>query len=105
LRCLRDTPLDALVLEAGLDYRVGRLDEPTSAFDPQLKNDVIAALKRQSASRSIVVITHDMELARACDRVLFIKERSLVGQDSWDTLAAHNDVFRSWHAAEAGAAQ
>jgi ABC-type multidrug transport system fused ATPase/permease subunit len=129
---LRGTPLDALVLEAGLDYRVGRLggrlsggqrqlvtlgrvlissaqyiflDEPTSAFDPQLKNDVIAALKRQSARRSIVVITHDMELARACDRVLFIKEGSLVGQDSWDTLAAYNDVFRSWHAAEAGAAQ
>jgi ABC-type branched-subunit amino acid transport system ATPase component len=129
---LRDTPLDALVLEAGLNYSVGRLggrlsggqrqlvalgrvlvsaarfiflDEPTSALDPQLKADVIAALKREAAARSIVVITHDMELARACDRVLFIKEGSLIGQDSWETLAAHNDVFRNWHAAETGTVQ
>ncbi len=129
---LRETTLDAFVLETGLNYPIGRLggrlsggqrqlvalgrvlvssarfiflDEPTSAFDPHLKTNVIAALERESATRSIIAITHDMEVAKACGRVLFINEGSLAGQDSWESLAAHNDLFRSWHAAETGTVQ
>jgi ABC-type transport system involved in cytochrome bd biosynthesis fused ATPase/permease subunit len=46
-----------------------------------------------------------MEVAKACGRVMFINEGSLAGQDSWESLAAHNDMFRSWHAAETGTVQ
>jgi ABC-type multidrug transport system fused ATPase/permease subunit len=124
---LRGAPLDPLVIEAGLGYGAGRLggrlsggqrqllalarvlissarfvflDEPTAALDPQSRSGVGAALAWEAERRSIVVITHDMELARSCDQVLFIKDGGLAGQDSWEGLAAHNEAFSSWHAAE-----
>jgi ABC-type multidrug transport system fused ATPase/permease subunit len=126
---LRGAPLDPLVLEAGLNYGTGRLggrlsggqrqllalarvlissagfvflDEPTAALDPHSRSGVGAALAWEAERRSIVVITHDMQLARSCDQVLFIKDGGLAGQDSWEALAAHNEAFSSWHAAEPG---
>jgi ABC-type multidrug transport system fused ATPase/permease subunit len=128
---VRGAPLDQLVLDAGLAYAAGRLggrlsggqrqllalarvlisparfiflDEPTAALDPQSRSDVSAALAREATQRSIVVITHDMELAKASDHVLFIKEGRLAGQDSWDTLVERNEEFRGWHAVESGVA-
>ena len=127
---LRGAALDRYILEAGLNAATGRLggrlsggqrqllalarvlvssaqfvflDEPTAALDPQSRTGVGAALAYEAERRSIVVITHDMELAKACDQVLFIKEGGLVGQASWKDLLAHNQEFRAWQTAEAGA--
>jgi ABC-type transport system involved in cytochrome bd biosynthesis fused ATPase/permease subunit len=127
---LQNTPLDNAVIEAGLDYPIGRqggrlsggqqqlvalgralltpgpflvLDEPSSAFHPKLRQEAIAVIKEEGKSRSVVVVTHDMDMARACDQILFVRDGALAGQGSWDSLVAHTEGFAAW-IAESGAA-
>lgn len=123
LRHLRSSPLDNAVIEAGLDFSVGRLggrlsggqqqlvalgrallspapflilDEPSSAFHPQLRANLIAVLQEEARSRSVVVVTHDMDIAQACERLLFVRDGSIVGQGSWAQLIDENEDFKAW---------
>ncbi len=123
LERLKTTPLDAEVIEAGLDYPVGRqggrlsggqqqliglgrtlltparflvLDEPSSAFHPQLRQEAIHVLQTESKSRSVIAVTHDFDLARACDRIIFIRDGAIAGQGAWDELAANTEGFAAW---------
>ncbi len=41
------------------------LDEPTSALDPATRAQVLARLRIEAARRRLVVVTHDIDLARA----------------------------------------
>jgi ABC-type transport system involved in cytochrome bd biosynthesis fused ATPase/permease subunit len=120
---LQTTGLDAAVIEAGLDYPVGRqggrlsggqqqlvalgrallsqapflvLDEPSSAFHPRLRLDLIAVLREEARSRSVIVVTHDLDMARGCDRLLFVRDGALAGDGSWDRLAAETEGFKAW---------
>jgi ABC-type branched-subunit amino acid transport system ATPase component len=120
---LRRTALDAAVIEAGLGYAVGRqggrlsggqqqlvalgrallspapflvLDEPSSAFHPKLRLDLIGVLQAEARSRSVLVVTHDLDLARACDRLLFVRDGALAGDGPWNTLSTGNEAFRAW---------
>ncbi|MGD1037573.1 MAG: ABC transporter transmembrane domain-containing protein [Roseiarcus sp.] len=123
---LKTTPLDAEVIESGFDYPVGRLggrlsggqqqliglgrvlltdamflilDEPSSAFHPQLRQAAVRVLKRESEKRGGVVVTHDVDLARACDRLVFIRDGVIVGQGAWRDLEAKAEGFSAWLAA------
>ena len=50
------------------------LDEPTSALDNVTKVDVMKNLMKDVHSRGILLITHDMELARWCaDEIITLK--------------------------------
>jgi ABC-type multidrug transport system fused ATPase/permease subunit len=125
---VQTTRLDTAVIEAGLDYQVGRqggrlsggqqqlvalgrallspapflvLDEPSSAFDPRLRLELIAVLQQEAQSRAVIVVTHDLELARACDRLLFVRDGALAGDGPWDRLSTEIAAFRTW-IAEAG---
>jgi len=120
---LQHTPLDAAVIEAGLNYAIGRqggrlsggqqqlvalgrallstapflvLDEPSSAFHPKLRLDLIGVLQAEARSRSVLVVTHDLDLARGCDRLLFVRDGALAGDGAWDALADGNEAFRAW---------
>jgi ABC-type branched-subunit amino acid transport system ATPase component len=120
---LQRTQLDAAVVEAGLDYAIGRqggrlsggqqqlvalgrallspapflvLDEPSSAFHPKLRLDLIGVLQAEAQNRSVLVVTHDLDLARGCDRLLFVRDGALAGDGAWDALSAANPAFRAW---------
>jgi ABC-type multidrug transport system fused ATPase/permease subunit len=120
---LRASPLDRAVLEAGLDCPVGRqggrlsggqqqlvalgrallspspflvLDEPSSAFHPRLRAALVSVLQVEAQSRSVIVVTHDMDLARGCEQIVFVRDGALAGHGSWDSMAADNADFKNW---------
>ena len=50
-------------------------DEPTTALDATVQRSVLALLKRRSAGRATIMITHDLGVAVSlCDRILVLHE-------------------------------
>ena len=46
------------------------LDEPTASLDSETKKGVLEAIKTEKKKRTIILITHDQETFRICDRFL-----------------------------------
>jgi energy-coupling factor transport system ATP-binding protein len=64
----------ASVLVAGPDVLV--LDEPTRGVDPPRKDELAAILRRESANRATLIVTHDLVFAGdVADRVVHLKAR------------------------------
>jgi ABC-type branched-subunit amino acid transport system ATPase component len=127
---LRGSPLDRAVIEAGLDYPVGRqggrlsggqqqlvalgrallspapflvLDEPSSAFHPGLRAALVSVLQAEARARAVIVVTHDMDLARGCDRIVFVRGGAVAADGPWSSLLTQSAEFRAWaeHGSEA----
>lgn len=87
---------DTLVGERGVDLSQGQLqrlaiaraalrnvpilllDEPTSNLDAENRQHVMTALRRVAANRTTLIITHDLDLAQQCDRVLYLGPQQTV---------------------------
>ncbi|EJS89434.1 hypothetical protein AAUPMC_10567, partial [Pasteurella multocida subsp. multocida str. Anand1_cattle] len=51
-------------------------DEPTGALDSQSSQDVLSVLKTLNhQGHTVVLITHDMQIASHADRIITMKER------------------------------
>ncbi|XZE51910.1 ABC transporter ATP-binding protein [Planctomycetaceae bacterium SH139] len=48
------------------------LDEPTSSLDPKSRRAVREAIIQVSRHRTTLIVTHDMNLAQVCDKVLLL---------------------------------
>ncbi|MCB1598560.1 MAG: ABC transporter ATP-binding protein [Xanthomonadales bacterium] len=54
-------------------------DEPTGALDTRTGHDILALFKRlQLAGHTIILITHDPQVAEAADRVVHIRDGQLI---------------------------
>jgi len=51
------------------------LDEPTSALDPISSRKILDLAKGLSDNTTVVVVTHDLDFARASDRIIVLAER------------------------------
>lgn len=59
-------------------------DEPTGNLDSHNSSEIIDLLRycNKKYFQSVILITHDMEIARSCDRILYLKDGKLVdGED------------------------
>lgn len=68
----RVTIARAFVLEPEILF----LDEPTAALDPVAKRQILNLCLQLSETVPVVIVTHDMDLARQCHRVILIAEHS-----------------------------
>jgi len=78
-----------------MDPAVLVLDEPTSGLDPSGRKTMMDLFKslRESTGKSIVVITHDMDLVyEYMDRVLVLDRGELVFDGTPDALFRRNDL-------------
>ena len=58
------------------------LDEATSALDERMRDIVFALLReRADAGATVILVTHDMDIAAQCDERLNLTVRTIVGND------------------------
>jgi len=55
-------------------------DEPTGALDSKAADDVLALMRslNQEQGQTFVIVTHDSDIAAACDRVVHMKDGQIV---------------------------
>ena len=57
-------------------------DEPTGNLDPQNAREVLALLKKQSREgKTVVMVTHDMQIAQAADRIVRLSHGKIDAAD------------------------
>ena len=69
------------------------LDEPTSALDGASEVEILAALRKVSVDRAIVMVSHRLSLARTADRILFLDGGEFVEQGSHAQLIANRGPY------------
>jgi putative ABC transport system ATP-binding protein len=76
----RVTVARALVNEPAIVWA----DEPTGALDSKAADDVLQLMRRlnQERGQTIVVVTHDPDMAAACDRIVRMHDGQIVSQNA-----------------------
>ena len=73
------------------------LDEATSMLDPDGVKDItnlICSLK-DNYNKTIITITHDLDLAKLSDRVVVLKEGKIIANDKPELVFKQKDILRS----------
>ena len=57
-------------------------DEPTGALDKGTSGEIMDVLQRvnRDNKKTIIIVTHDPEVAKACDRILMLEDGKIVEQ-------------------------
>lgn len=64
------------------DAKILLCDEPTGALDSATAMDIITILKNlNSEGRTVVIVTHDHSIAQKCDRIVEIKDGTIIKED------------------------
>jgi putative ABC transport system ATP-binding protein len=59
-------------------------DEPTGQLDSRSGQEIVSILTSLHAEQGITVlmVTHDMNIARNCQRIIHLKDGEIVGEES-----------------------
>jgi ATP-binding cassette subfamily B protein len=78
------------------------LDEPTTGLDGESAELVMAALKRLMEGRTVIIISHDMNVVRRADRVVLIEAGRVAAEGPPDTLLGPDGALRVFQQPRAG---
>ncbi|MHB8658651.1 MAG: ABC transporter ATP-binding protein [Solirubrobacteraceae bacterium] len=70
------------------------LDEPTNGLDPATKREVVETLFHLIDSRTVVVATHELELAARTDEIILLADGAIQGRGSYQELMRDCAEFR-----------
>ncbi len=70
------------------------LDEPTSALDAESSAMVQQAILTLFRGRTVLMVTHDMDLLRGMDRIVVLQDSKLAGCGTYDQLLESCPLFR-----------
>ena len=76
-------------------------DEPTAAIDPVAEVEMIRELLTKDESRTTLVISHRLGVARLCDRILVLDEGQLVEDGTHEELLAIGGLYAEMWDAQA----
>jgi energy-coupling factor transporter ATP-binding protein EcfA2 len=72
------------------------LDEPTTDLDPEGKTEVFALIRRLRAQGlTLIVIEHEAEELRACDRLLLLRDGQVVAEGSPPSVMTQLELLES----------
>jgi ATP-binding cassette subfamily B protein len=72
------------------------LDDPLSAVDAKTEAAILAAIERQAAERTVVLITHRVAAARRCDSIVVLDGGRVVEQGTHDELVQNGGLYASF---------
>jgi ATP-binding cassette, subfamily B, bacterial len=75
------------------DAQVLILDEPTAALDARAEYDVFLRFNELMAGRMAVVISHRFSTVRMADRIIVLREGTVVEDGSHDTLVGRGGLY------------
>jgi ATP-binding cassette subfamily B protein len=76
------------------------LDEPTTGLDEANQRVVIEALERLMRGRTVVLVTHDLQLARRMDRINLLQHGRIVEEGSHCSLMEDNGAYAKLYRAQ-----
>ena len=79
------------------DSRIMIFDEPANGLDAASEGVVREALEFLKADRSVLLITHQLNLVASADHVLFLEEGEVVEQGDIETLMASRGRFWTFY--------
>lgn len=62
------------------------LDDPLSAVDAATENEILTALSKKSAARTVIIVSHRLSALRDCDNIIYLAEGRIVEQGSHQQL-------------------
>ncbi|MEL6390410.1 MAG: ABC transporter ATP-binding protein [Bacteroidota bacterium] len=71
------------------------LDEPTAALDRRTEGYVMEALHDLMVDRTVMMVTHRVELLRRMDKILILDQGQIIASGTYDVLVANSAFFRS----------
>ncbi|MCC6217600.1 MAG: ABC transporter ATP-binding protein [Polyangiaceae bacterium] len=73
--------------------RILVLDDPLSAVDARTETAILAAIDRQRAERSVILVTHRVAAAARCDRIVVLDAGSVLEEGTHDELVARGGLY------------
>ena len=80
-----------------LNAKIIILDEATSMLDPEGTREIIALIKelKDTYHKTIITITHDLNLARLSDRIIVLKEGNIIANDKPEVIFENEELLKS----------
>lgn len=80
-----------------LNSEVVILDEATSMLDPEGVDDIIQLIKdlKDKYHKTVITITHDLNLARLSDRCIVLKEGLIIADDAPEVIFDNEEILSS----------
>ena len=75
------------------DALVLLLDEPTASVDPAAEQKIRLALKAAAAGKTVLVATHNMDIAGECDQILVLDDGAIIESGTHDALMQARGVY------------
>ena len=72
------------------------LDDPLSAVDAKTEAAILAAIERQAASRTVLLITHRVAAARRCDSIIVLEDGHVIERGTHDELVAAGGLYAAF---------
>jgi ATP-binding cassette, subfamily B, multidrug efflux pump len=76
--------------------RILILDDPLSAVDARTERGILEAIQRQSEQRSVVLITHRVQAAALCDKIIVLDQGRVVEAGSHSELVARGGLYAAF---------